>query len=143
MTAPSSWRRALAVLVAAAALAVFATACGDDDSGSAAETTTAPEDIIVSDAEVTAGLNSTIDDMKALQSGVEDGTATQEDYEAAFTQWTTYEGTVKKNNVEAYLGLEDALAGMQRAIAEEDPDAAAQAVTDFEASASAYLAEHP
>jgi hypothetical protein len=50
---------------------------------------------------------------------------------------------VKQNNPEAYLGLEDALAAMQKAVSENDAAAATQAASDFEADATAYLAEHP
>ena len=148
MTALSPWRRLLAVLVAGASLAVFVSACGDDSGSSSADSTesasgTSPEDVIVPDATVTAGLNQTIKAMHDLADGVANGTATDDQFEAMHEGWESYEGTVKKNNPEAYLGLEDALAAMQKAISDKDAAAAKQAATDFENDATAYLAEHP
>jgi hypothetical protein len=151
MTAPSPWRRLLAVLVAGAALTVFVSACGDDSgssSGDSADATesasgTSPEEVIVPDATVTAGLNESIKAMHDLADGVANGTATDAQFEAMHEGWASYEGTVKKNNPEAYLGMEDALAAMQKAISDKDAAAAKQAATDFENDATAYLAEHP
>ena len=150
MTASSPWRRLVALLAVGAALSAFVSACGDDsDSGSSATTaassdeTGSPEDVIVPDAEVTAGLNQSITDMHALADGVADGTATDAEFEEIHEGWESYEGTVKENNPEAYLGLEDALAAMQKAVSEKDAAAATQAASDFEADATAYLAEHP
>ena len=150
MTALSPWRRLLAVLVAGAALSVFVSACGDDSgsgSGSADPTEssggTSPEDVIAPDSAVTKGLNQSITDMHALADGVANGTATDAQFEEVHEGWESIEGTVKKNNPEAYLGLEDALAAMQKAISDKDAAAAKQAASDFEADATAYLAEHP
>ena len=150
MTASSPWRRLLAVLLAGAALSVFVSACGDDSGSSSSATTAAssddtgePEDVVVPDATVTAGLKQSITDMNTLADGVADGTATDDQFEAVHEGWESYEGTVKQNNPEAYLGLEDALAAMQKAIKDKDAAAAKQAAADFEADATAYLAEHP
>ncbi len=115
MTASSRWRRLVALLVVGAALSVLVSACGDDSgSGSSATTAesesgTSPEDVIVPDSEVTAGLNQSVTDMHALADGVADRTATDDQFEEIHEGWESYEGTVKQNDVEAYLGLEDAL----------------------------------
>ena len=148
MTALSPWRRLLAVLVAGAALSVFVSACGDDSGSSSADSTdssdgTSPEDVIAPDSAVTAGLKQSITDMSSLADGVANGTATDAQFEEVHKGWESIEGTIKKNNPEAYLGLEDALAAMQKAIKEKDAAAAKQAASDFEADATAYLAEHP
>ena len=148
MTALSAWRRLLAVLAAGAALAVFVSACGDDSGSSSADSTesaggTSPEDVISPDAAVTAGLNQSITDMHALADGVANGTATDAQFEEVHKGWEAIEGTIKKNNPEAYLGLEDALAAMQKAISDKDAAAAKQAASDFDTDATAYLAEHP
>ncbi|HMK12221.1 MAG TPA: hypothetical protein VK461_11605 [Acidimicrobiales bacterium] len=149
MTSPSPWRRLVALGLACAAVMVFVSACGDDSGSSSsattaasAEGTDAPEDVIVSDATVTAGLNQSMADMKSLAEGVANGTATDDQFEDAHEGWESYEGTVKKNNPEAYLGLEDALAAMQKAIGEKDADAAQKASDDFTADATAYLANN-
>jgi hypothetical protein len=150
MTASAPWRRLLAVLLAGAALSVFVSACGDDSASSSSATSAAssddtgePEDVIVPDATVTAGLKQAITDMNALAEGVANGTATDDQFEEVHEGWESFEGTVKQNNPEAYLGLEDALAAMQKAIKDKDAAAAKQAAADFEADATAYLAEHP
>jgi hypothetical protein len=138
------------VLVAGAALSAVVSACGDDSgSGSSgADPTessggTSPEDVIAPDSAVTAGLNQSITDLHALADGVANGTATDAQFEEVHEGWESIEGTVKQNNPEAYLGLEDALAAMQKAIGDKDAAAAKQAASDFEADATAYLAEHP
>ncbi len=150
MTALSPWRRLVAVVVACAALSVLVSACGDDSGSSSSATTAAsadetgaPEDVIAPDAEVTAGLNQAITDMHALADGVANGTATDAQFEEVHQGWEAIEGTIKQNNPEAYLGLEDALAAMQKAIKDKDATAAKSAASDFEADATAYLAEHP
>ncbi len=148
MTAPSPWRRPLAVLVAGAALSVFVSACGDDSGSSTADSTesssgTSPEDVIAPDSAVTAGLNQSITDMNALADGVANGTATATQFEEVHEGWESIEGTVKKNDAEGYLALEDALASMQKAITDKDAAAAKQAASDFESAANVYLAEHP
>src|SRR5262245_26488118 len=99
MTAASPWRRLIALLAVGAALSVFASACGDDSGGSSATTAesdsgTSPEDVIVPDSEVTAGLNQSITDMHALADGVADGTATDDQFEEIHEGWESYEGTV-------------------------------------------------
>ena len=150
MTAVSLWRRLLALGVACVALAVFVSACGDD-SGSSSSATTAessddagsPEDVIVPDSQVTAGLNQAIIDMHSLADGVAAGTATDAQFEDVHEGWESFEGTVKQNDVDGYLALEDALAAMRKAVGEKDAAAAKTAADDFETAATAYLAEHP
>jgi hypothetical protein len=151
MTAPSPLRRVVAVLVAGAALSVFVSACGDDSGSSSADSTGAantesgesPEEVIVPDSQVTAGLNQMITDMSTLAAGVADGTATSAQSDAVHTVWASFEGTVKQNNVDGYLAIEDALGAMQKAVSDKDAAAAKQASDDLETAANAYLAEHP
>ena len=150
MTASSPWRRLLAVLVAGAALSVFVSACGDDGGSSSSATTAAssddtgePEDVVVPDATVTAGLTQAITDMNTLADGVANGTATDDQFEEVHEGWESFEGTVKQNDVDSYLALEDALAAMQKAVSEKDAAAAKTAASDFETAAKSYLAEHP
>ena len=150
MTASSSWRRLAVLLVAGTTLSVLVSACGDDSASSNSATTAAssdetgsPEDLIVPDSEVTAGLNQSITDMNALADGVADGTATDAQFEEIHEGWESYEGTVKQNDVDAYLALEDALSSMQGAVSDKDVEAAASAAGDFESAAQGYLAAHP
>ena len=150
MTCPSPWRRVLALGLACAAVTVLVSACGDDSGSSSSATTIAgavgtdpPEEVIVPDSEVTAGLNQSMADMKSLAEGVANGTATDDEFEQMHESWESYEGTVKKNSPDAYLGLEDALAAMQQAITDKDAVAAQKASDDFTTHATAYLADHP
>ena len=99
--------------------------------------------MIVPNAQVTAGLNQAITDMHSLADGVANGTATDGQFEQVHEGWEAIEGTIKQNNPEAYLGLEDALAAMQKAIKDKDAAAAKSAASDFEADATAYIAENP
>ena len=150
MTGLSHWRRLLALGVACASLTVLVSACGDDSGSSSSATTAAsaddtvaPEDVIVPNAQVTAGLNQIITDMHSLADGVAGGTATDAQFEQVHEGWEAIEGTIKQNNPEAYLGLEDALAAMQKAIKDKDAAAAKAAASDFEADATAYIAGNP
>jgi ABC-type glycerol-3-phosphate transport system substrate-binding protein len=127
--------------------AILLVACGSDskdDSGSASEATEAeaPEDVKVPDATVTAGLNKSSADMTALAARVGSG-ATEDDVDELFEDWEQYEGTVKSNEVDTYLALEDAFAAMKSAIKADDAAAAKQAAEDFKAAADGYLAKHP
>ena len=112
------------------------TAASSDDTGE-------PEDVIVPDATVTAGLKQAITDMNTLADGVANGTATDDQFEEVHEGWESFEGTVKQNDVDSYLALEDALAAMQKAVSEKDAAAAKTAASDFETAANAYLAKHP
>ena len=150
MTALSPWRRLVAVGVACAALSVLVSACGDDSGSSSSATTAAstdetaaPEDVIAPDAEVTAGLNQAIADMHSLADGVASGTATDAQFEEVHEGWEAIEGTIKQNDVDGYLALEDALAAMQTAVTDKDAAAAKTAADNFETAANPYLAKHP
>jgi hypothetical protein len=152
MTASFRWRRFVALVVVGTALSVFLSSCGDDSdsesssastAGSESSAGAAPEDVIVPDSEVTTGLNQSISDMHALATEVAAGSATEDQFEKIHEGWESYEGTIKQNDPEAYLGLEDALAAMQKAVKEEDSAAAKQAAEDFDANATTYLAAHP
>ena len=127
--------------------AVLLVACGSDsksDSGSASEGTEAqaPEDVTVPAATVTAGLNTSSADVAALASRVGSG-ATEDEVDELFKDWEKYEGTVKANDVDTYLALEDAFAAMKSAVKANDSAAAKQAAEDFKTAADGYLAKHP
>lgn len=128
--------------VAIAAGLTFLTACGSSGgSSSQATTTTAPEDRIVSDAEVTAGLAATQATMAKLAANPE--LATDQALEDLFNGWVAYEGTVKKNEVEMYLTFEDALAAFTKAGKAKDAAGMTAAAATFAETAKAYLAKHP
>jgi hypothetical protein len=134
------------LLAAFALSAISLAACGSDSgSGSATEQGTgaeAPEDVTVPDATVTAGLTKSSADMAALAARVGSG-ATAADVDDLFEDWEQYEGTVKANDVDTYLALEDAFAAMKSAIKAGDAAAATKAAGDFKTAADSYLAKHP
>ena len=134
------------LLAAFAVSAILLAACGSDGgSGSASEQgtgTEAPEDVTVPDATVTAGLTTPSADMAALAARVGSG-ATAADVDDLFEDWEQYEGTVKANDVDTYLALEDALAALKSAVKSGDKATAAAAADDFKTAAAAYLAAHP
>jgi hypothetical protein len=134
------------LLVGFGVSAILLAACGSDsDSGSSGNEGTeaaAPEDVKVPDATVTAGLTASSAAMTSLAARVGSG-ATAADVDELFEQWEGYEGTVKANEVETYLALEDAFAAMKSAIKSDDSAAAKKAAEDFKAAADEYLTKHP
>ena len=123
-------------------------ACGSDDDESsdttvaaATSTSVAPEDVIVSDAEVKSGLDATVTLLETLAAtpALADDAALA-DVEAL---WFSYEGTVKENDAGAYLDAEDALAQFDQAAKDGDGEVLTAAAAKFKAMAKAYLAKFP
>jgi ABC-type glycerol-3-phosphate transport system substrate-binding protein len=138
------WTKVVAV---AGVSAVLLVSCGSDsktDSSAATDGTEAeaPEGVTVPDATVTAGLTKSSADITALAARVGNG-ATEADVDELFEDWEKYEGTVKANEVDTYLALEDALAAMKSAVKANDATAAKKAADDFTTSAHDYLTKHP
>ena len=114
-------------------------ACGDDK-----EAAEAPEETghaVVPDAVVTQGLAAT----QQLLADIESGKTTDKDkaLDAVEVSWASYEGTIKKNEVELYLAFEDALAAMQKAVKASNSADITTAKTKFATTAQTYLAKHP
>jgi hypothetical protein len=127
-------------LAMTALLLLGGAACGGDDSNSAA-TTTEETHAVVPDAAVTKGLAATQQLLADIQSGKEpDKTKAFDDVEAG---WSSYEGTIKQNEVNMYLDFEDALAAFQKAFKANNTADATTASTKFATTAQSYLAKHP
>lgn len=133
---------------------LVAVACGsDDDSSSSPDATTAAAGSsadeggsggqyeIVPDAEVAAGLATTITTLGTLTA--DPSTATDEAVDGVFESWESYEGTVKQNEVASYLDLEDALAQFKDGAEAGDAAKMAAATQAFSTAAADYLAKHP
>jgi len=142
-----NWYTGLAIV----GLAITTVACGSDEQSSS--TTAAAEASsdgteaeagyeLVADSEVTAGLQATVADATALAGRIGSG-ATVDDYEVVFEGWEGYEGTVKQNEVDIYLAIEDALAALKGAVEDEDAEAGTAAVADLQDAADQYLELHP
>ena len=147
-------RRLPASFLPLVAVAVFGvgslglSACGSDES-SATETTAGlgeptgdPEELIVDDATVTAGLTklpSTIESAIAAI-GTPDAKAKLDQIEA---EWFSFEGTVRFNDRELYLAIEDQLSPLQTQIADGDAEAASATSATLSDLFSPYLAKFP
>ena len=151
--------RFVAAAVAALALGLSATACGDDDkpatssssssvvasdsssSSSSVEEVTGNTYAIVPDAAVTAGFASINTAMDALAKAP--ATASDTTLDAVEELWGSFEGTVKKNEAASYLELEEALDAFFDAGKAKDGAAMTTAAADFRRAADAYLVKHP
>jgi len=144
---PVALRRGRTLRFTAAALlagTLALTACGDDgDSSATSEAATATTEEgheVVDDATVTAGLTATKAEVLAAAMA---GKLDDAGYEEIFEGWEAYEGTVKKNDVNTYLALEDAFAALKKAGAASDTAGMKKAADAIVAAADAYLAKHP
>ncbi len=135
------------MVLAGALLLTGLAACSSDkqsttSSSSSGGTTTVPEDRITTDAEVAAGLKSLQTAAKAVVNAGSDTAAAKIAVEALEPIWEPIEGTIKKNDPDAYAQIEEDLALLERA-AEGDAAAASGASDDLSTTAAAYLAKHP
>jgi hypothetical protein len=137
--------KALAGLVAAAAL-VTLVACGSDDSttsdatgdtASASPTGTTPEDMRTSDAAVAQGMK----DINKLAAEIAAAPAAQGKTlsEGIEPLWMPIEGTVQENSQETY----DAYEGAFTLLESGDVTKAAQGAKAVDEATTAYLAEFP
>jgi len=143
----STLRGRLALGAAMVAIGVTLGACGgDDDSSSSAATSDAattqaaagPEDTIAPDAAVGAGLVK----LKGVAEKVADASDADTSKAAAEgleTVWKPIEGTVKKNEPDLYLDVEDSF----ERLSSGDLDNAKQGEQDLTKAVDAYLAKHP
>ena len=124
-------------------LGVLAAGCGDDNGSSPATTEAEGGHAIGPDSAVTAGLTASIATAKELAGQAATGKVPESGFERLHSQWEAYEGTVKQNEVDIYLSLEDDLNAIQKATTSGDAAGSQKAVTDFETHAKQYLAKHP
>ena len=136
-----SVRATLGVVLAATALA----ACGSSGGSSASTpSTTSPEEKIVPAAEVTAGLAAVRTFAQGLPAALAaDQSQARKDVDGMYEKWFTFEGTVRKNDQDLYLTMEDGLGGMKIGVQEHKPDRVTRGLSDFETAADAYLKKHP
>ena len=120
---------------------VTATAPGDTSGSSG---TTSPEEVIVSDAEVTAGINKVDDQIAlALSQVATDQTAAKATVQAVYDTWYTIEGTIKQNSPDLYLDMEDGLGAVKNGVDQNDSAKAQQGSAAFSTAASKYLQQWP
>jgi hypothetical protein len=136
---------AVAVVAVVLAGALALGACGgSDDSSSSAPTTKAPEDILVSNAQVTAGLATLRTAFQDAEQAISSKSATVKTYPDKLDElWFAIEGRVKKNDSLSYINFEDALAQMVNAAKSGKAADAKKALEQFETTADGYLAKFP
>lgn len=140
-------RRLPATLVPLAlAGAIGLSACGSDEKKATTTTSAAgapatdPEALIVDDAVVTAGLTklpATIASAIAAI-GTPDAKAKLDQIE---TEWFSFEGTVRLNDRDLYLAIEDQLSPLQAQIADGDTATATATATKLSDLFAQYLAK--
>ena len=99
---------------------------------------------IVTDAQVTAGLAEVrriaAQIKTTLPANQTDATALSKDM---YKTWFTFEGTVRKNDKDLYLQMEDGLAAIKAGVEQNRPDKVDRGIADLETGATAYLKAHP
>jgi hypothetical protein len=146
-------RRLAAVAIAVTvALTLGLSACSSDtkDAGTnpadtmAQSADTSPEDVIVADSVVTAGIAKVDDQIAlALTQLATDQDQAKASVEAAYQTWYSFEGTVKQNSQDLYLDMEDGMGAVKNGVDQNDAAKAEQGSKDFSAAASKYLQQWP
>jgi hypothetical protein len=132
----------MAPLAAMVALSVGLAACGGDDNDTSSAATTqaaaSPEDTIAPDAQVGAGLVK-LKDVAENVADAPDGDESKEAAEGLESVWRPIEGTVKKNEPDVYLDIEDSF----ERLSSGDLDNAKKGEQTLETAVDAYLDKHP
>ena len=113
-------------------------------SGAGTTATTGPDYEIVSDADVKAGLA----DVRKVAAGIKatlatDRAAAEAQARAMYDRWFEFEGTVRKNDKNLYLQMEDGLAAIKAGAEQNRADKVDKGLKDLEAGATAYLVKFP
>ncbi len=124
--------------------ALLLTGCGSDDAASPSSSATpAPEDVTTSPAAVKTGLTQLVAIAEGITANVSDKTKATAGYESIEPVWSTIEGTVKQNDADAYLALEDAFSLLKNAAENGDSTKAASGSDAVKATVTGYLAKYP
>ena len=140
------WKSLVALSLIAVTAGLGLSVCGgsDDSSSSSAPTTKAPEDILVSNAQVTAGLATLRTAFEDAEAAISSKSATVKTYPDKLNElWFAVEGRIKKNDSLSYINFEDALARMVNAAKSEKAADVQKALDQFTTTADGYLAKFP
>jgi hypothetical protein len=114
-------------------------ACGDRERKAVATTTTAaPEDVLAPDAEVATGLGQLVKVAEDV-SRQQDPAASRKASDGLEPVWMKVEGTVKKNEPDLYVTIEEDLSLLGSGEAAKTKSGAAEMAKTVDA----YLAKHP
>ena len=139
------WSRSISFAATALVLVGAATACSSDDKKSTSTTVaaTSPEEHQADDATVTAGLGRMVKTADTVAATVATGTKVTDAAEQLEADWSQVEGTVKTNEPDTYLAIEDAITSLDTAASDGDTATAAKAAASLSTAIAAYLAKHP
>ena len=119
-------------------------ACGGSSSDASSVTIASAEYEIVSDADVTAGLADVTAILLTrpglLQSSEADARAA---IETMYTRWFEFEGTIRENDKDLYLQMEDGLVGAKIGVQEDRPEKLDEGIAEFGDATTQYQAVHP
>jgi len=137
----------------AIALVLVAGACSSDDkatvtpvatAGASDDESKAPEEILASAAQVSAGLTQIGDITAQAARAAGMDTAKAQKLNALIEPvWKRIEGTVKANDSDAYITFEDSFAELGRALDAGDSAKAQQAAATVATTVTAYLKKYP
>lgn len=99
---------------------------------------------IVPAAEVKAGLT----EVRAMAAGVKatlaaGGTYAEADVRKMYDRWFLFEGSVRQNDKNLYLQMEDGLAAIKAGVEQKRPDKVDRGLKDLEDGSSSYLVKFP
>lgn len=140
MATLSPRRAAAAGLLAVLSLA----ACGSDaETADSQPVTTSPEEHIADDADVTAGLGRMTAIAATISATVASGDQVDDAQDQLEVDWQLVEGTVRQNEPDMYLQIEDDLGGLDKAARDGDAAETARFADDLAGAIAGYLAAHP
>ncbi|MDX6216266.1 MAG: hypothetical protein QOG99_1850 [Frankiales bacterium] len=125
---------------------VLLTGCSSSSNSTAPAPTSsspAPEAVTTSAAAVQTGLNKIVGLAASIKGQIGVGSRAKSLDAGIEPIWATIEGTVKKNDSDSYLALEDAFAVLQDAVKAGDASQAAAGDDAVSKAVTAYLARFP
>ncbi|MGH4026296.1 MAG: hypothetical protein ACRDRV_17110 [Pseudonocardiaceae bacterium] len=139
------WLSGVLVVLAVPAVGLTAVAgCSGDSSAPAGPATQAPEDQLTTPAAVTAGMR-TIDRLaKGIAASAGTDRARAKDLaDQIEPEWQPIEGTVKHNDQDSYLAMEDSFAVLEHSAQNGDATAAAKGAKSVSTTVQEYLSRYP
>jgi hypothetical protein len=137
--------RTAVVAASLASVVLLGAGCSSSsDDAKPTVTTKAPEDVLVPNAQVTAGLGNLRSLVAQAKSEAAAGSSTvQQSVDDSWSQWLKIEGRIKKNDTGAYLEFEDALSDMRVGAQENQPAKVEKGAQSVDALITSYLADFP
>src|SRR6478609_2363227 len=135
-------RRAIPALVLVLT-GLLMSGCSDDAPGSGSSSQSpAPEEITTDAATVASGLHRIKDLASSIETSISDSSRATELDGQIEPIWATIEGTVKGNDPDIYIALEDAFAVLEEAAADGDATKAASGSDAVSDAVTEYLGEY-